>query len=78
MLCMTFGESTKSRTQVQLLYKPFKEGREDIHVEDRPSSPNTTTANENIKAVKKMILDSCRITIRVFVCCQAIFRTFYI
>ena len=29
MLSVTFGESTMSRTQVQLWYKRFKEGRED-------------------------------------------------
>ena len=62
-----FGESTMSRTQVQLWYNRFKEGREDA----RP---------ESIKAVKKMIVDNRRITREVaddvgisFGSCQAIF-----
>ena len=56
MLTVTFGESTKSRTQVQLLYNRFKENREDVK--------SISTANENIEAVKKMILDNRRITLR--------------
>ena len=32
MLTLTFGESTKSRTQVQLWYNRFKEGREDKNI----------------------------------------------
>ena len=31
MLTMTFGESTISRTQVQLWYSRFKEGREGLY-----------------------------------------------
>ena len=50
------GESILSRTQVQLWYNRFKEGR--------PERPSTSTTDENIEAVKKMILDNCRITIR--------------
>ena len=43
MLTVTFGESTISRTQVQLWHNRFKEGREDVN------------DDEKIKAVKKMI-----------------------
>ena len=46
MLTVAFGESTISRTQVQLC------------------STSTSITDENIEAVKKMILDNCRITIR--------------
>ena len=56
MLTVTFGESTKSRTQVQLLYNRFKENREDVK--------SISTANENIEAVKKITLDNREITIR--------------
>ena len=45
-----------SRTQVQLCYNRFKEGR--------PERPSTSTTDENIEAVKKMILDNRRIIIR--------------
>ena len=33
MLTIAFGESTMSRTQVQLWYNRFKEGREDVKFE---------------------------------------------
>ena len=49
-----------SRTQVQLWYNRFKEGRNDA----RPGRPSTSTTDENIEAVKKMILYNRRITIR--------------
>ena len=49
MLAVAFGESTMSRTQVQLWYNRFKEGREDVN---------------DIEAVKKMISNNRRITIR--------------
>ena len=56
--------STMSRTQVQLWYNRFKEGRGNFNDDARPGRPRTSTTNENIEAVKKMILDNCRITIR--------------
>ena len=58
MLTMAFGESTMRRTQVQLWYNRFKEGREDVNNDAR------STTDESIEAVKKMILDNRRITIR--------------
>ena len=81
MLTVAFGESTMSRTQVQLWYNRFKEGREDVNDDARPGRPSTSTTDENIEAVKKMILDNRRITIREvaddvgisFGSCQAIF-----
>ena len=53
-----------SRTQVQLWYNRFKEDREDVNDNTRSGCPRTSTTNENIEAVKKMILDNHRITIR--------------
>ena len=81
ILTVSFGQSTKSRTQVQLWYNRFKKGREDVNDDARPGRPSTSTTNENIKAVKKMILNTRRITIRevaddvdiAFGSCQAIF-----
>ena len=61
---MAFGESTKSRTQVQLRYNRFKEDREDINDNACPSLPSMSTTEENIEAVKKIILDNRRITIK--------------
>ena len=55
MLTVNFSESTMSRTQAQLWYNRFKEGREDINDNARAGRPN-------IEAVKKMILANRRIT----------------
>ena len=70
-----------SITQVQLRFDHFKKDREDVNNDARPGCPSTSTTNENIDAVKKMILDKHRITIRDvdedggiwFDSCQAIF-----
>ena len=81
MLIVAFGESTMSTTQVQLQYKRFKAGREDLNDNARPDRPSMSTTDENIDAVKKMILDNRRITIRqvadhvsiLFGSCQVVF-----
>ena len=81
MLTMAFGESTMSRTQVQLWSNRFKQGREDVNDNACSGRSSTSTTDENIEAVKKMILDNHRITIREvaedigisFGSCQAIF-----
>ena len=54
-MTIAFCEPTMSRTQVQLWYKRFKEGREDVNDDARFSS--TSTTNENIEVMKKMILN---------------------
>ena len=66
MLTVAFSESTMSRTQVQLWYDWLKQGREDVNNNNRPGRQSTSTIDENIEAMKKMILDICnrRITIR--------------
>ena len=79
-----FGESTMSRTQVQLWYNRLKENWEDVNDDARPERPSTSKSDENIEAVKKMILNNCRITIREvaddvamsFGSCQEIFMNF--
>ena len=52
MLTVAYSESTMSRTQVQLWYNQFKEGREDVNDDARPSM---STTDENIEKVKRMI-----------------------
>ena len=64
MLTVEFGESTMSRTQVQLWYNRCRESREDVNNNAYTGRPSTSTTNVNIEAVKKMILDNLRITIR--------------
>ena len=62
-------------------YNLFKEGREDVNDDVHPDRPSTSTTDESIEAVKKIILDNRRITIREvaddvgisFGSCQAIF-----
>ena len=49
MLNMTFGESTKSRTQVQLRHNRFKEDREDVNNDARSGRPSTSTTGEILK-----------------------------
>ena len=62
---MAFVESTMRRTQVQLRYKRYKAGREDINDDTLPGRPSTSTIDELTReAVKKMIFDNHRITIR--------------
>ena len=52
MLTVALGESTMSRTQVQLWYNRFKEGRENVNDYSRPGRSSTSRTNENIEAVK--------------------------
>ena len=50
---VTFGESTMSRTQVQLCYNRFKQGREDVNDNACSIRSSTSTTDKNIEAVKK-------------------------
>ena len=59
MLTVMFGESTMSRIQVQLWCNRFKKGQEDVNDDAHPCGPNSSTTNENIEAMEKMILDNC-------------------
>ena len=59
-----FCTKLMSRTQVQLWYKRFKESREHVNNDACPSHPTMSTTDENIEAVKKMILNNRRITIK--------------
>ena len=43
-----------SRTDVQLWYNRFKEGREDVNDKGCPSRPSTPTIDEKIDEVKKL------------------------
>ena len=52
MLTKAFGQSTMSRTQVQLWYNRFMEGQEDVNEDARSGRASTSTTNENIEAVK--------------------------
>ena len=63
-MTVAFGETTISRKQIQLWYKRFKEDWVDVNDYARPYLTSTSTTDENIKQVKKMILNNRRMTIR--------------
>ncbi|UYV76679.1 hypothetical protein LAZ67_14001721, partial [Cordylochernes scorpioides] len=64
MLTVAYGEATLERSNVYRWYKMFSEGREDVNDEERAGRPSTSTTDENINEVEKMILANRRITVR--------------
>ncbi|UYV70068.1 hypothetical protein LAZ67_7001698 [Cordylochernes scorpioides] len=67
MLTVAYGEATLDRSNVYRWYKMFSEGREDVNNEERAGCPSTSTTDEKINEVEKMILANRRITVREFV-----------
>ncbi|UYV61867.1 hypothetical protein LAZ67_1006888 [Cordylochernes scorpioides] len=57
-------EATLDRSNVYRWYKMFSEGREDVNDEERAGRPSTSTTDEKINEVEKMILANRRITVR--------------
>ncbi|XP_011068652.1 PREDICTED: putative uncharacterized protein FLJ37770 [Acromyrmex echinatior] len=64
MLTVAYGEATLDRSNVYRWYKMFSEGREDVNDEERAGRPSTSTTDENIDEVKKIVLANHRITLR--------------
>ncbi|UYV72914.1 hypothetical protein LAZ67_10001150 [Cordylochernes scorpioides] len=64
MLTVAYGEATLDRNNVYRWYKMFSEGREDVNDEEGAGRPSTSTTNEKINEVKKMILANRRITVK--------------
>ncbi|UYV81522.1 hypothetical protein LAZ67_20001424 [Cordylochernes scorpioides] len=64
MLTVAYGEATLDRSNVYRWYKMFSEGREDVNDEERAGRPSTSTTDERINEVEKMILANHRITVR--------------
>ncbi|XP_011701752.1 PREDICTED: putative uncharacterized protein FLJ37770 [Wasmannia auropunctata] len=64
MLTKAYGEATLDRSNVYRWYKMFSEGREDVNDEERAGRPSTSTTDENIDEVKKIVLANRRITVR--------------
>ena len=64
MLIVAFEESTTSKTIALQWCSRFKKGRKEVNDCAYPGRPSMLTTDKNIEAVKKMILDNCRITIR--------------
>ncbi|UYV85140.1 hypothetical protein LAZ67_X004709 [Cordylochernes scorpioides] len=64
MLTLAYGEATLDQSNVYRWYKMFSEGREDVNDEERAGRPSTSTTDEKINEVEKMILAKRRITVR--------------
>ncbi|UYV62450.1 hypothetical protein LAZ67_2000633 [Cordylochernes scorpioides] len=64
MLTVAYGEPTLDRSNVYRWYKMFSEGREDVNDQERAGRPSTSTTDEKINEVEKMILANRRITVR--------------
>ncbi|XP_025271347.1 protein GVQW3 [Camponotus floridanus] len=64
MLTAAFGEFTLSKKNVYKWYKLFTESREDVNDDARPGRPSTSTTDDNVEAVKKIVMENRRITIR--------------
>ncbi|UYV79154.1 hypothetical protein LAZ67_17001276 [Cordylochernes scorpioides] len=86
MLTVAYGEATLDRSNVYRWYKMFSEGREDVNDEERAGRPSTSTTDEKINEVEKMILANRRITVREVAedlnisigSCHSIFKSFYL
>ncbi|VEN52316.1 unnamed protein product [Callosobruchus maculatus] len=64
MLTVAYGKATLDQSNVYRWYKMFSEGREDVNDEERARRPSTSTTDENIDKVKKIVLANRRITVR--------------
>lgn len=61
MLTLAYGEATLDRSNVNRWYKMFSEGRED---EERAERTSTSTTDEKIDELEKMVVANRRITVR--------------
>ncbi|UYV64612.1 hypothetical protein LAZ67_3001311 [Cordylochernes scorpioides] len=64
MLTVAYGEATLDRSNVYRWYKMLSEGREEVNDEERAGRPSTSTTDEKINEVEKLILANRRITVR--------------
>ncbi|CAK1582761.1 unnamed protein product [Parnassius mnemosyne] len=64
MLSVAYGEETMDQSNVYRWYNMFSEGREDLNDEQRDGRPSTSTTDDNIDKVKKILLANRRITVR--------------
>ena len=64
MLKVAYDECTVSQKSIYMWYKLFTEGREEVNDDARSRRPSTSTTNENTEAMKKIVMENRRITIR--------------
>ena len=61
---MAYGECIVSQKSVCKWYKLFTEGREEVNDDARPGRSSTSTTTEKTQAVKKIVMENRRITVR--------------
>ena len=61
MLKVAHGECTVSKKSVYKWYKLFTKSREEVNDDARLGRPSTSTTNDNTEAVKKTVMENCRI-----------------
>lgn len=85
MLTVDFGKSTMRKAKVYDLYKPFKDGLDDVEDDECLERSWTSTTDYNVEQMKKMNLDNRRFILRegaddvgiTFDSCQAFFMMFW-
>ena len=64
MLTVAYGKATLDRSNVFRCYKMVSERRVDVNDEERGGRPSTSTTDENIDEVRKIVLVNRRFTVR--------------
>lgn len=64
MLKKAFGDNCMSKTQAYDWYKSFKDGREVVEDLPRSGRPSTSTTDDNIIQIKKLVLENRHLSVR--------------
>ena len=64
MLTVAYSEAILETSNVYRWYTMFSESQEDVNDGERAERPSTSTTDENIDEVKKIVLVNRRITVR--------------